>query len=441
MKPSEQIVTFIESSISAAKPRDGKRTEYRVRDTRRMIMAGLVLEVLPPVRPDMKPSRSWRVHYDARQDGKRVRRKVKIGEGCTSLDVVHKNWRRIRDVIDAGRDYVAEDGEQRRQDEIAAKRRISFAEFIERYLDEHARPNKRTWRQDEYRLRKYVLPEIGSVELEAVQKQDVRRIIRTIADKAPAQADRVRQAISSVYAFAIKQDVVAVNPASGIELYQTDEKQREPVPAEAMSSLWPLLAAEDVPLVRRRAYLIARIAFLTGLRISEIIGAQKDELTELDTLKPIWKLKETRMGRKRKKPHSVPLTPQLQALFRQALEQSGHPTQVFFPTLDEGEGYRKVWYHVVDVTYPLVGIPAGISLHSIRHFATTQMAFMGVEREWRDRVTDHVGPHSRGEDKRYNHYDFYDQKLRALSLLDSRVRQLAEEETGSVLPLRTSGRQ
>ena len=131
----------------------------------------------------------------------------------------------------------------------------------------------------------------------------------------------------------------------------------------------------------------------------------------------------------------MPLTPQLQGLFAQALARSEHPTQVFFPTSDEQEGYRKTWYHVVEFTYPKVGIPSGIGLHSIRHFATTQMAYMGVEREWRDRVTDHVGPHSRGEDKRYNHCDFYDQKLRALSLLDNRVQQLAGGRGDNIITL------
>ena len=63
------------------------------------------------------------------------------------------------------------------------------------------------------------------------------------------------------------------------------------------------------------------------------------------------------------------------------------------------------------------------------------MSYMGVEREWRDRVTDHTGPHSRGGDKRYNHYDFYDQKLRALSLLDNRVQQLAGGRGDNIITL------
>jgi hypothetical protein len=73
-------------------------------------------------------------------------------------------------------------------------------------------------------------------------------------------------------------------------------------------------------------------------------------------------------------------------------------------------------------------MPKGIGLHSMRHFATTQMSYAGVTREYRDRITDHSGPYSRGEDKRYNHYDFYAEKLQALLKLDRRVRQLIEGE-------------
>ena len=292
MKPSERLITFIESSVNAAKPRDGKRTEYRIQDTRRMIMAGLVLEVLPPAQKGAKPGRAWRVHYDIRQDGKRKRRKCKIGGSSTSLETVFKNWRRVRDIIDDnGRDFVAEERAKKAHDELEDKRRITFGECAQRYLDEHARPNNRTWKTDEYRLNKYILPEMGSVDLAAVQKQDVRRLTKAISDNAPVQADRVRQLISSVYSFAARHDIVAVNPAKDIGAYQTNEKQREPVLPDALCRLWPLLEEKSVSLVRWRAYLIGRIAFLTGLRISEVIGAQKDELDDLAAPKPIWKLK------------------------------------------------------------------------------------------------------------------------------------------------------
>jgi integrase len=440
MKPSERVITFIDTSVNAAKPRRGKRTEYRVQDTRRQIMAGLVLDVLPGGK------KVWRCHYDLRRGEKRVRRKVKLGTHSTSLQTVKKLWQEVRDAADEGRDYVTEQKEKARKEAIEAARSVTLADFVDTYIEKHAKPNKRSWQGDDYRLRKYVLPEIGHMQLGEVQKRDVRRLTEAIAKTAPTQADRVRQAISSVYAYAIatrdEDGETLVNPAKGIGAYQTQEKERKPVPPSAIAALWPIFDADGLTSDRWRANAIARIALLTGLRISEIIGAQRDELGELEARKPIWKLKAERTGRKRKKPHSVPLTPALQFLFREALARSDHLTQVFYATEDEGEAYRKTWYHVVECAYADAGVPSGIGLHSMRHFATTQMAYAGVGREWRDRVTDHSGPYSRGEDKRYNHYDFYAEKLQALLKLDGRVRQLitGERESGNVVMLETAVR-
>jgi hypothetical protein len=48
MKHSDQVVSFIETSINSAKLREGKRTEYRLKTTRGNVMEHLVLELLPP---------------------------------------------------------------------------------------------------------------------------------------------------------------------------------------------------------------------------------------------------------------------------------------------------------------------------------------------------------------------------------------------------------
>ena len=249
MKLSERVITFIETSVNAAKTRRGKRTEYRVQDTRRQMMAGLVLDVLPGGK------KVWRCHYDVRQDGKRVRRKVKLGTHSTSLATVREAWQKIRDTVDSGQDYVAELNEQRRQQEIDARRRITFAAFAEQYLADH-KGKKRTWNDDDYRLRKYILPEIGQIALGEVQKQDVRRLTKAIAATAPTQADRVRQVVSSIYTYAISHDHVTLNPAKGIAAYQTDEKQRKPVSPEALLVLWPILEREDVTTDRWRAQMV-----------------------------------------------------------------------------------------------------------------------------------------------------------------------------------------
>ena len=48
MRHSDQVLSFIETSINSARLKDGKRTEYRLKTTRGNVMEHLVLEVLPP---------------------------------------------------------------------------------------------------------------------------------------------------------------------------------------------------------------------------------------------------------------------------------------------------------------------------------------------------------------------------------------------------------
>ena len=48
VRHSDQVVSFIETSINSAKLKDGKRTEYRLKTTQGNVMEHLVLELLPP---------------------------------------------------------------------------------------------------------------------------------------------------------------------------------------------------------------------------------------------------------------------------------------------------------------------------------------------------------------------------------------------------------
>lgn len=53
------------------------------------------------------------VHYDVTVDGKRRRRKPKIGDGETGIIEIRNRWRQLHDAITEGRDPVAEDEDLR----------------------------------------------------------------------------------------------------------------------------------------------------------------------------------------------------------------------------------------------------------------------------------------------------------------------------------------
>ncbi len=124
MKHSDQVVSFIETSINSAKLREGKRTEYRLKTTRGNVMEHLVLELLPPGGRATKLRRIWRVHYDHRQNGQRIRRKIKIGDTSSALSVIDARWREIKSAIDGGRDWYVEQEKQRLEEEAARQKAL-----------------------------------------------------------------------------------------------------------------------------------------------------------------------------------------------------------------------------------------------------------------------------------------------------------------------------
>jgi integrase len=438
VKPSERVITFIETSVNAAKPKRGKRTEYRVKDTRGQMMVGLVLDVLPG------GTKVWRCHYDVMESGKRVRRKPKLGDHTTSLATIRKQWQAIRDMVSGSdkRDCVAEMREERHQAEIARKRRRSFRVIGELYVEEHAKARKRTWRNDEYKLAKYVYPVIGDMLMEEITRKDIKErllalIVRPVADEkgnplfddqgrrvftGARQADLVKALVSSVFNWARREKGVSVvNPAALIDSYATTGERQEVSEAD-IAKLWPILESEPCNLTTWRAWMITRIAFLGGQRLSEISGARKDEL-DLDNQMPIWKLSGTRTGRKNSKPHAVPLPPMLCELYRDAIKRSQHETLVFPSEAKDGVIHRRTVLDRLSRAYAECGI-SGVDFHSIRHTVETQLAKVGVDEFLRDRILDHKRRLKQSEGERYNHYDFYRPKYEALEKLEKRMAEI-----------------
>lgn len=459
MKPSEHVITFIDSSVNAAKPRHGKRTEYRVQDTRKQMMPGLVLDVMP----NKHVKKIWRAIYDIREGKKRVRRKVKLGDHSTSLAEIRRQWQVIRDMVSGGmkRDYVAEKREEKRQAELARQRQRNFRTVSEMFIEEYAKAKKRTWRDDKYKLDKYVLPVIGDMLMEEITREDIKdrvlaKIVRPMTDEdgepllddqgrrvlaGAVQADRVRALMSTVFNWARKEKGVSIiNPAALIDNYAA-EGERQEVSEADIAKLWPMLAHDPGNLTTWRAWTIARIAFLGGQRLSEVSGARREEL-DLEGSMPIWKLSQLRTGRKNKKPHSVPLPPMMRELYREAMARSGHETLVFPSEAKDVPIHRRTVLDRLSLAYAECKI-SGVDFHSIRHTVETQLAKVGVDDTLRDRILDHKRRLKQSEGERYNHYDFYQPKYQALEKLEHRMQQIVAGRLSEtpIVPLHSRARE
>ena len=105
----------------------------------------------------------------------------------------------------------------------------TFREFSERYLAEEAELKLKPRSVANYRIyfRKHANPRIGSLKLNAVTRADIARLHGSIGQTKPATANRVVEAISSLFRYAqtAGEAEEGFNPTRGISHFK--EKTRE----------------------------------------------------------------------------------------------------------------------------------------------------------------------------------------------------------------------
>ncbi len=147
---------------------------------------------------------------------------------------------------------------------------ITFAQLAERYL-EHTKDHKRSWKDDNQRMRDHLLPHLGHKKISEITLSSLQRIHRNIKKKkSPATANRVASLIKHVFSSAEKWSLVKSNPAKNISMFQ------EPPPRDivlAPEDCQKLIAACDAD-ENIYAAALFKLAMYTGRRVGELLGAK-----------------------------------------------------------------------------------------------------------------------------------------------------------------------
>ena len=194
--------------------------------------------------------------------------------------------------------------EKRHQAELQAP---TFADALEAVLaiQRGAWRNPKTeadWRNT---LRRYAMPTLGSMAVDAIQRADVVDVLRPIWTAKPAAAKQVKRRISAVMDWAINEEYRKDNPVATVaaslpKAGKVDSKHHEALPfAEVPAAIATIRQCNANP--------AAKMAFeflvLTAARSGEVREATWDEI---DFDKDLWRIPAGRM--KAKVEHSVPLS-------------------------------------------------------------------------------------------------------------------------------------
>src|SRR6516225_9930377 len=148
----------------------------------------------------------------------------------------------------------------------------TFAEVAERYRDEYAKKRNKSWAQADYLVRRHLLPPWGKLSAKSIARSDVRAVIGRIT--APVVANQVLAAASAIFSWAIKQELVTINPCSGVERNETRSRERVLSDAE-LPQFWA--AFDDAGLLHGSAL---KTILLTGQRPGEVAAMRREHVRD-----------------------------------------------------------------------------------------------------------------------------------------------------------------
>ncbi len=237
------------------------------------------------------------------------RRLFTIGDfGPLTVDEARKRAKRkLADV---------EDGDDPLEERRAARNTGTVRELCEAYMERHAKPHKKSWKDDESRIKRNVLPAWGHLPAPSVTPEDVARLHHKLGKTKPYEANRnlalIRKMfeLGKVWGFVPRE---SANPAIGVEKFKEKSRDRW-VSHDELPRLAEAIDKDKSVYVRAVLWLY----LLTGMRKRELLGIRWDDVDlEAGTIT----LEDTKAGRS----HRVPLSPPALAILKEVPRVDGNP--------------------------------------------------------------------------------------------------------------------
>jgi len=196
------------------------------------------------------------------------KRMIKLGE-YPSLSLSE-----ARQMVNENKAIIARDLDP--ADERNRRRSIpTLAEFVrEEYLP-YAQQHKRSWKDDEYKLRKEIGEAMGHLTLPEITTRDVMQLHASIRKKGTAAtANRYLSLLSRVFSLAIKWGHLERNPARNVDKFREAPPRRRFLSGDELSRFLQALDAESGKTTANALKLL----LMTGLRKMELLSLPWSEV-------------------------------------------------------------------------------------------------------------------------------------------------------------------
>jgi integrase len=401
-KKTRKPLALTAKIIEALKP--DPTGAYRVPDMR---CKGLTLRV------GRDGGKTWGVAYRIKGEG--VRRPSLGRYEDVSIEAAREKANALTSGARKGRDLIDE--------ENAARNEYNQSFTVERLITEYAkrRLNGRlkTANVVEGRIR-HALVSVMERKATDIRRRDLRQMFDAVADKGhKAAAEKQRSITQAMFRWALRQDIIEVDPSAGLSVYGQPVARKRVLDHEEIRKLWPWLGTGDVP-----AHIadILKLQLCLGARVGEVCGMVAEELEHDGSDRLLWNLPAARS-----KNGSGRVTP-----------IAGLALEILEPRLKTtNDGRLFVSESGTPQTGSLVGMAiisrrarapiAHFSSHDLRRTTATGMAKLGLPLDLIATVLGHEaggGSETRTLRKHYVHDPFIDRKAHALAAWDRRLRTI-----------------
>jgi integrase len=366
--------------------------------------------------------KTWQALY--RVDGKMVREKIgTVAQICSVADA-RKLAQLSMTKARAGAHPVEEkrrnQEDDRRQAEAAtARKQNTLAAAIEHYLVERPADKSRRPMRPEYlaetrrTLDVNVKPKLGMQPISEITNDDIKRLVRGIAKKAPSQANHTLAYLKAMLGWAVAENLIERNPALGIAMPALRGERDRVLDDDEIRLFWSAcdkLGWPYGPLVK--------LLLLTGQRRDE---AAQATWSEIDLEKGTWTLagRRTKNGR----PHIVHLAPLAVEILKELPTISSARGFAFTTRGDTPvNGFTKPPQRLVAEMFGQRKVELGaaateiqhFTLHDLRRTAATGMAALGIAPHVIDKILNHSTGKISGIAAVYNRFEYLPERQAAL---------------------------
>lgn len=302
----------------------------------------------------------------------------------------------------------------------AAERRAergagTFAELAERYVDTHAKKKNKSWRQADALVRRHALPRWAKLQASTITRADVKTMMARI--EAPIVANQTLAAVSAIFSWAVKEEILASNPCKLVARNATRSRERVLSNSE-VPKFWK--AFDDAGLLVGTAL---KTSLLTGQRPGEVAHMRREHIVDGWWTMPGQPVAALWPGTKNGASHRVWLPAPVQELLA---ELGGDELSGFVFANVRGQPVRGLDAAMRGVCAKL-GVERATP-HDLRRTHATSFAALGFGRDIMNRVQNHK---EGGIASVYDRHQYADEIKRTMEAVAAHIMALAKGRPGT----------